>query len=656
MANVLNQTRPKFFLLIILASVTCITGILVAFAPWMPWRLVTTLVSLSVIVYLLLMFFSAAFQVYLVSKNNGLRSLSLYLLIFALSVTTMRSLTLGLTQILSGNPFQTFNVDYRYHLMHTKSILSASGTTNSLVAWGQPIDYHVGPAWLAASLFDFLKIPIELSSFVIIPIFTIFGLAIFLLSLFKFLNLENNTNYWSVSLLLAMPFVSTFLPDIDSRIFAWHWFSAESIDAWFLGPSLMLNSFFAIWVLSGSIIILLATDDKRLYSLAGLGVASLYEIKPQFIASASIIIVSLVLIDFINHKIDKKIFTKWLYFMCTAIALVFSFAIKNDSAFLERGTLEFHFQIPKLNKEELASFVTSPAMLVSLFFLLYIVFFVIAQRGLNQLGVTKHLALFLLSVNILIVLIKFLLWIFVVSLTASNESYNINSDLLQGINFLQWAIFPINLLVITKKIKINARILMTPIIGFSLLLSVQQTIYGIIDPTTSYEYVDASNVAQLLSVIPNDSSLFITSDIAEPADDYKRSGDANYLPAVSGHHFWIAGHRYPDLKFNSVVKKRLGEVNYFFSVPWTNWHKKYLLSNRITHILVSERCYPTWLDASPIAFTSTTQENNWFIYDSLSLIEHYKFLSKTTQNSQNNELMTVNLFRNKFGAANCLHT
>jgi hypothetical protein len=112
-------------------------------------------------------------------------------------------------------------------------------------------------------------------------------------------------------------------------------------------------------------------------------------------------------------------------------------------------------------------------------------------------------------------------------------------------------------------------------------------------PMQQSEAAEDTGLLTLLQWVPRENELVIASDLADPADNYKRNLRGFLLTAYGGHAFYVSNLRYWHYTRSDAVE-RLKAIRAFFGSPWSGWHGAWLAHTHITHVLVSDRCLPRW--------------------------------------------------------------
>jgi hypothetical protein len=132
----------------------------------------------------------------------------------------------------------------------------------------------------------------------------------------------------------------------------------------------------------------------------------------------------------------------------------------------------------------------------------------------------------------------------------------------------------------------------------------------LLDPSRGYEAAEDPGLRRALAAVPVEGTLLVSSDIADPAQDYSRPANGSLLPGYRGHSFFLSELRYihwtrPD------APERLDALRAFFGASWSAWHDEWLASHGITHILVSDRCRPVWFNATDLPLRELARRGAW---------------------------------------------
>ncbi|HEU4643495.1 MAG TPA: hypothetical protein VFS44_13645 [Gemmatimonadaceae bacterium] len=129
--------------------------------------------------------------------------------------------------------------------------------------------------------------------------------------------------------------------------------------------------------------------------------------------------------------------------------------------------------------------------------------------------------------------------------------------------------------------------------------------------------VDAAEDGALHDVLRHvpqgDGVLLVSSDLADPADDWARPLGNALLVMYGGQAFYVADVRTvhyarPD------APARMRELRTFFGTPWSAWHDAWAVRAGVTHVLVHDRCPPVWLSDRGVPLLELAHSGAWTVY------------------------------------------
>ena len=192
---------------------------------------------------------------------------------------------LGLVRIARGDSALVWNVDYRYYLSQAQAIARHADLGTALDYLGARIDYHVGPAWIAGSFGHFLGWGIPEVSFVAVPLMTAIVTVAGGAALCSRLGADPRAAVVAPGVLLVIPAV------IRDGFGVLEFPYLRDTDMFQFSASMMLNSQFA-WALGIASVALLAATRPRLVWCGAVGLATLTLSKPQFFIGFMVVAVA----------------------------------------------------------------------------------------------------------------------------------------------------------------------------------------------------------------------------------------------------------------------------------------------------------------------------------------------------------------------------
>lgn len=587
------------------------------------------LISCSVTVFLIL---TASFQI----KRSSLSFLEV-ISFAAIAICLTRLMAGGLVAFLHDSPALTWNVDSRYFNTLSWTISKFGDLSRSLEYAGGTAHYHAGPAWIAGSVSRFFDVAPNFVLFIGTPIISLFFFTAGTIAFLNNFGVNRNVALFSVALILNLPeeplmFISSIYGLlVKGQI---HWYSLDH-SWWFFGPTLMLNSLFALAFLMVSLAIL---SNRRIGSfryLAAIGLVALIEIKPQAMIAAFFIAAPMVLIDIFQSVRMKERFPYGdilILGSCLALAIL---CFRPDSAngfvgidFDAYRFFESDVPFARLNYVYLIILVTitmplccrwipadlprpSALLLLSSFFGLSLLLYLfiatttfavtdplVVERA-NDLGLT--IGPFSISANFNQAF--FPMTIFGLLMVCS-----------AGFLFVQ----NLGMVTFSRLGFCKSKIFRTSNWAASVLLILASAVVSPIsfiplaEPRgeLAYEWADEDMLYQLMWTKRPFDRRIILSDLSDQAENHKRAFRALSVTAVSPAEFYLSNLAYGGfLRPDSL--ERLRSVRRFFGTEWSLWHTRFLISSDIGYVLIRQRCEPAWLSALPKGLVVSYSNSEW---------------------------------------------
>lgn len=528
------------------------------------------------------------------------------------TVAVLLGLTsLWLAQQIYSNEFLTWNVDYRLHLMHTNSIILTGGLEDLLLMAGQNSEYHAGPAWIVAALYSSSRLGIAFTSFLLVPLVSYLSLLVGTMALGSFLSIR------PASVLFGAVFASV-TPFLITGGLAWAIVSGDfspfitlNADVWQFGPGMMLNSQLALGCLGIGIWAISAEKYRSTQILGSLILGSIMLVKPQ-IALAGIVLLAAIVatraISSQNFKFGKNGLAQGLI---VSLLLGVSLFVARPGSFTG-GVIELRFIEPGFSN--FAEF--GPVALTTLLFCG--LFSVYAFRrsadfpGLTTSGSPAFLGL--LSGFVLLALLGTVI-VRVFLVVDGTVVRDLTSDILQGFWYLTWLALGLFVALCLDILPGNLFSFLAFMYSVAFaVLYLLRVVADLLNPTEGYEHYDSAEVVKVLSAVPASEALLMTTDFAEPADNFRRGGDANYL-ASSRIPLFLGGLQGPDVAGSAEAQRRAELQRLFLGSAWSLWHEDFLKTEGITHILLSDRCVPEWGSNLPETFREISGSASWTLFE-----------------------------------------
>jgi hypothetical protein len=519
---------------------------------------------------------------------------------------------LEIIRLVYGRPGLVWNVDWRYAWNHAQGIARFGGVDDVLDYAGVPADYHVGPTWLAAATDRLLGGGMTAVLFGLLPALCVLSAATALLLLLSRSGIPRRLAAAVVGTAFCLPvgFKLLGLPRGLARML----FNA---DMWFFASGLMLNSFLGVAVGLCSLVLLLEPRRQMIGIILGtVGLGSLIQIKPQFFvglgAVAGIVGLGRVLGSRPFHP------RSWAVFVASVGALALAVLAKST---LPGTPVSFSAPIwapgstgysPDMAHIEL---LIAPPLLAGLAFAAWLSrrsMPVVPRLGLNAELLTAVVGALALLVTLLT------LFGFPVR---GHMATTVQQDLAQ-------ALTPLRLLLTVSALagfavffahyRASVRVLLVLLAGLIVASPLPLMGRNFRQPLRAYEAAEDGGLLTLLRQVPRKGELLIASDLADSAENYHRPLRGIFLTAYGGHRFYVANLAYAHHD-RADAPQRLENLRAFFGSRWSRWHDTWLDRTHITHVLVSDRCFPRWWEQPGIALKVVGRSGRWTLLESHSL-------------------------------------
>ena len=572
------------------------------------WPLQSVVLSLGYVVWALLIFLTVV--LYLLRSFAGKAGFALYLSIAGSLAVLVGLTSLWFAQQLHSNEMLTWNVDYRLHLMHTNSIILTGGLDSVLLLHGQPSGYHAGPAWVVAALNTVLGFDINFSSFFLIPVVSYLSLVAGTVSLGRRFSINSS------SVVLGSAFAS-LTPFLITGALAWaivsndfsHYHSLRA-DSWQFGPGLMINTQLGLGCFG---IGLWAVSGKKFgptYLMGSLIFAGVFLVKPQIALAALAVFPALIASRFVGRRRSANRENAALLGLIVSSAVAGLLFLSRPPSFSDT-TMKLVVVEPGFGN--FAKF--GPVSLMVLLSCLLLLLHVLKRRNRSKLESPHSAAIFIGALaGIVLLTLVGTIFLRVFLYDGSPPSRDLTSDLLQGFWYLTWLCLAllVALLLDARHQKLVASLLLFYISIF-VIVYLFRVASDLLNPLAAYEAYDASEVLTVLEAASSEEARVLTTDFAEPAEDFRRSGDANYL-TLSGVPIFLGGMQGPDVAQSFEARRRAELQSAFLETDWQPWHEMFLEKERITHVLISQRCVPKWGQEMPESLVEISRSDNWSLF------------------------------------------
>lgn len=608
-----------------------VAGLTVAWAPALPARLATPLIVIVLAIWTAGVLGCGALAVRAAWERIRARDGTGWLLIGAggIGIAVLSGTELELIRTLLRRP--SFLWNWRWNLNHAQAIAQTGGVDRALDYAGAPLGYPGGPAWFAGAVERMLGAGITHVLFGLVPLLCVLTLSIAALQVLR----SNGVRYRHGAAALAMAFA---VPLSDRTAAAAVYALPGGLlvpHSWpFLPTDLMMNSLLALAIGVGGLALILDESSHWLrLALGSLALASVVEIKPQFyvtfgllaggigvarllgmgaagrrdprvvlaaLASLPLAAVSVAVLPRAASVLDSPVLKSGdalggfdeVYHASTVLVLVALLAwwaagrgargaiprrprrelllASAGTVFLVAGVMhfvEFPCRPDSIARWLALGFDRSDACYAA---------FSAASSPTDGLGQT------LIAPRLLILLTGFAI---LVTLADSRQPWRA-------------ALQAVGLIAIASPSAVLAE--------------------GFVRPANTFAVADDRGLFRVLGRIPTRGTLLASSDLADPAQDFRRPLQGFLLTAYHGHAFYVANVKYVH-SLRSDAPDRLRNLQRFFGSPWSEWHGTWLARTGITHLLTDDRCRPVWEGQADVPLKLVARTGRWRAYEVLPM-------------------------------------
>ncbi len=537
--------------------------------------------------------------------------------ISAVVLASARDLILGLLRTIGGYSDLVFNIDGRFLLMHSWSILHRGGTSEVLSMAGTPLSYHTGPAWFAAalaSIFDGGPGTWLLLWFPLAAVLTVFAASFELLR-----RLGATAPVALVGLAVAVSPLWDHLSIAGTRSVAGTAMRVGIAPATgqlielILGSTQtnMMNSLLGAAAILVAAAYFLGAPSRRRFLTSNCLVAFSALSKPQYAIAGSILLFAVGMASSPQSRLRR-----WEVVGLPVLAAVGSVGLQqvllgNTTVLVgvRGGGESFSIRWDSVD----------PFLLAEPQF----VFMLLLPAALVAMSVplgSFHRRVLILLASIAAGLFAF--W-FLVHLVVASAGSSVSPEVLEWAWNSMQVRLPLLSLGTAAAVAVGVEAIMRSapriqaVLAMALLVSAASSGHELwrewIDPEVGHEAVDAPYVRELLRGVDPESALIVASDLSDPAQNHRRSGSAFYLSNAYGHQFWITQTRYGH-QFVAETAPRVRYLERFFGTDWSSWHAHMLAEEEVTHVMISERCPPVWDPRQVPMLTAMASVDGWALY------------------------------------------
>lgn len=583
-----NQGSPSGSVLVPVATV--ILSISIVLAP----KLGASPVAAASVFW----FLALALQAGLVARRIRQLNFALWILVIATLLAALRMSSAGLVQLVSDRPTLFWNVDWRYAATQAQGIARFGDLGDSLDYAGEPVQYHVGPSWIAGSLNHVLGIPVNGVLLVAVPVASIVVIALCGHRLLRLLGAPRTAAAIALTALLSLP-NSPYL--LLRKIYGSFRGQAPleevltDAEQWWFSPDIMANSLFAIALgLSAAVLLVGAANNWRVI-IGALGLASLLAIKPQYLIGLFAVLGIGLLSEWWRGEAPLKRIACFISAFAIGAVAVARF---NPSA-ISFTALEFSFGpgMFRAFDPRFALLSVAAMLIVGL----------LARRGWrgSHSGALASYAIGA-AIGAVVLVITLGATTFLVDAEAVARANAVGLPYTRASQDpnLDQALRPVTMVLVVlatallvghcQKQAVVPRWL-TALSCILVVGTLPLTVAPLAEPTgtAAYEVSEEGDLGRLMSLTPENKGRWLSNDMADPAQDFARPLRATSLTSFSSEQFYVSNIAYMGWTQPDVVQ-RMRNVQRFFLSEWSPWHRDFLTENDVAYIIIRDRCPVAW--------------------------------------------------------------
>jgi hypothetical protein len=604
-----------------------VAGFTVAWAPALPPRLGTPLVVVVLAAWTAGVLACSALAVRAAWDQIRARDGTGWLLIGAggIAIALLSGTELELIRTLFRGP--SFLWNWRWNLNHAHAIAQSGGVTRALDYAGAPLDYHAGPAWFAGAVERMLGAGITHVLFGLVPFLCVVTLAIAALQTLRSTGVRYRYGAAALAMALAVPLsdrtAAAAVYALPAGLLAPH--------SWpFLPTDLMMNSLLALAIGLGGLALILDHSSSWLrVALGSLALASLIEIKPQFYVTFGLLAGGIGVARFLGMgtagRRDPRVVLAALASLPFAVASVVVFPGPGsmfDSPVLKAGNT--------LGAFDEAYQASTVLVLVAL-----LAWWALGRGARGAIQRRPRVELLLASVGTVFLVagvfhfVEFpcrpdsiARWLalgfdrsdacFAAFSAASSPTDGLGQSLVPPRFLILLMGFAILITLADTRQPWRAALQVLAVIAVASPSAVLAE--GFLRPASTFAVADDPGLFRVLGHIPTRGTLLASSDLADPAQDFRRPLQGFLLTAYYGHAFYVADVKYVHFLRNDAPD-RLRNLQRFFGSPWSEWHRSWLVRAGITHLVTDDRCRPVWESQADVPLKLLLRSGRWTAYE-----------------------------------------
>lgn len=578
--------------------------------------LASKLGTVPVAVVSVIWFAVVAWQIWRIAHRIRSAGVAGWILAASAALAALRLTSAGLIQVVGDRPTLFWNVDWRYAATQGQGIARFGNLEDSLDYAGTPVAYHVGPAWIAGALGHVAHAPVNAIALIAIPIASTLVITVCCHRLLRQLGATRPVASIATAVLLSMSSNPYALLRTTYGSFRGQDPLHEVLtnaEMWWFSPNLMHNSLFALAAGLSAICLLLGRPTTWRVVLGALGVASLLAIKPQY-AVGFLAVIGLGLLAMWGKGPGP-----WRRILGFGLVFVAFSAVVTR---LNHGAISFVDIRLSLDPGILGNLlVTHNVLLIAS---LIIVSLVIRRSSLVGPGPLRTTAIAAVLGTAVLACGLFSTELLVdPALVAQSNALGLPQTVSSQDSNLDQALLPPTMLIVLLASALMAAVAsagvtrtrwVTGLAATLVAATLPLTVAPLVAPTgfAAYEVAEEPALNRLMALTDRDQGLWLSNDLADPADDYARPLRATNLTGFSTAQFYVSNLAYMSWTEPDAVE-RLNNVQRFFLTEWSPWHQEFMVENSIDHVVIHDRCAIAWQPEE--AGTLRGQDGAWTLVE-----------------------------------------
>jgi hypothetical protein len=527
-----------------------------------------------------------------------------WVFVAGVSAALLRAVSLGLVQLLRNRPALFWNVDARYWATLANGVARFAGLDNSLEYAGSAVGYHAGQAWIAGALQRTFGVPANFSLFLLIPTLATVVAAVAAYRLLRQLGAPQVPSLVSVAIAVNVPAKFTDVSHVAHQLLLGHADALNDPQIWFLSAtSLMLSAlWWAIGFTAGSTILGARTWKGTTVGLMAL--ASLFAIKPQYFVGFGLLITVAWIIQVRQRR--RPIPWRQIALAGAVTMLVAAFVYLVNPSDLRTTGVSLHLVTALRNLVHPGRIAfLAPFPFYSACVTIVLLALVPALRRTQPRSlVTTSVAIVGAAFCLLIALEATTFNVDATQLARANsvgfgQSVGwLDLDLNQALVPVTLVLFVVasaQIVIVFQKAR-GPWLLVPGVVALVFLVAtLPATFSGLRHPTgrSAHEWAEEAGLKMLLDRVETDRGVWLSSDLADSAEDFYRPLRMVNVTALSDAQFYVSNLEYlgwsqPD------IAQRVHDVQRFFTTPWSAWHQRFIRDHDVRHVIVRDRCPPIW--------------------------------------------------------------